>query len=97
MTLKGSDLAPGNQEQAVEVRLQFAHVVKMRSGVVVGDGHEVESARGRGLQCDKGRAGYFLAALTRTASVAVARVHVEVAAVPPARFLERLVDESPRA
>src|SRR5579862_5363901 len=94
MTAEGGDLDAWDEQQAVEVRLQFAQRMVVRDGVVVGDGDEVDAV-GRGgldgLVDGPWRAGARLA-LDR--AVRVAGVHMQVAAIPPGADLERLRRES---
>ena len=75
-------LAPGNQQDAIEVGLKLALRVVLRIGVVVGDGNEIQAARRRRLHAEKDRARNHLAALAGATAVAVRRMHVQVAAIP---------------
>src|SRR5581483_3033968 len=55
VSYEGRDLATGDQQQLIEVRLQFTHRVVMRGGVVVGDGDEIEPTLARGVEREKHR------------------------------------------
>src|SRR5208337_5654890 len=57
VALKGGDFAAGDQEHLVEVRLQLAHRVILRAGIVVGNGDEVETAARGGIHSKEERAG----------------------------------------
>ena len=49
VSLKGRDLTSGHEQQLIEVRLQFAHRVKVGDRVVVADRNKIEASSGRGL------------------------------------------------
>src|SRR5208282_2742261 len=71
VALKGRDFAAGNQEQLVEVRLQLAHRIVLRTGIVIGNGDEVESAAGGGIHGKKERAGNHFSGLSGALAVTV--------------------------
>ena len=90
--LKGGQFAPRNQQDIIEIGLQFPHCIVLRHGVVICDGNEIEpSLRGR-LDGEEHRAGYGLAVLTFAAAVAVRGMHVEVAAIPSRLLADHRVD-----
>ena len=93
MSPEGCNFAAGDEEKLVEVGLQFAQSVVMRIGVVVGDGDEVEPARGCCFSSEEDGAGNFSAALAQATAVAVRGVHVQVAAIPGWAFAQRRVCE----
>src|SRR4029077_5447053 len=53
VSFKGGNLAPGNQQQAIEVRLQLAECVEVRDRVVIRNRHEVQPASACSLKRDK--------------------------------------------
>ena len=93
VALKGGDFAAGNQQQLVEVRLQLAHGVVLRGGVVIGDGDEVEAAARGGVDGEEDRAGNHLAGLAGALAVAVRGVHVQIAAKPGGSGAQRLAQD----
>ena len=94
VAIEGGHLAPGDQQHAVEVRLQLAHRIVLRSGVVVGDGDEVQPARGRRLHGEKERARNHVPALARATAIAVRGMHVQIAAIPACAFFQGMCGEA---
>jgi hypothetical protein len=91
MAEEGGDLASGQQQHPVEGALQRAQGGEMRGAVVIGQRDEVEPARRCRLHRAIDRAGGFRARLRTARAIAVAAVHMEVAAIPARRGMDRRV------
>ena len=85
MAEEGRDLPPRQQQHPVERALQPAQGIEMRGCIMVGERDEIEAARCRCLDRAIDRAWYLLALLRQAFAVAVAAVHVQIAAIPARR------------
>ena len=93
VSVEGGQFAAGNEEQFIEVRLQFTLGVVVRGGVVVADGNEVKTALGCSLDGEEEGARDRLSGLAGAASIAVRRVHVQITAIPARSVVQGLLGE----